>query len=62
MPPRRTEFARTAPIHEVHKRYLQLALGDRLDLMLKVIDDHMYRGIRQMETYLATESCSGRCP
>ncbi len=45
---------RTAPIHDAHERYLQLALGDRLDLMLKEIDDHMRRGIRQMETYLAT--------
>lgn len=47
---------RTAPIHDAHERYLQLALGERLDLMLAEIDEHMRRGIRQMETYLSIKS------
>ncbi len=46
---------RTAPIHDAHERYLELALGSRLDLMLKEIDDHMRRGVEKMETYLASK-------
>lgn len=43
---------RKAPVADAHQRYVQLALGDRLDLMLKEIADHMQRGIRKMETYV----------
>lgn len=43
---------RTAPIHDAHERYLALALGDSLDLMLQEIDEHMRRGLQQMERYL----------
>jgi DNA-binding GntR family transcriptional regulator len=44
---------RKAPIEDAHERYLQLALGDRLDLMLEEIDAHMRRGFKQMEQYLS---------
>lgn len=43
---------RTAPINDAHERYVQLALGDDLDLMLEEIEAHMQRGIIQMEQYL----------
>ncbi|MCO6186807.1 GntR family transcriptional regulator [Rhizobium sp. L1K21] len=43
---------RTAPIEDAHERYVQLALGDRLDLMLDEVESHMQRGILQMERYL----------
>ncbi|MCB1420327.1 MAG: GntR family transcriptional regulator [Notoacmeibacter sp.] len=44
---------RKAPNPDAHQAYVQLALGERLDLMLAEIDDHMRRGNRTMETYLA---------
>ncbi|WP_299482702.1 GntR family transcriptional regulator [uncultured Roseibium sp.] len=43
---------RKAPIEDAHQRYLQLALGDNLDLMLTEIEVHMQRGCTQMEQYL----------
>lgn len=44
---------RTAPTHDAHQRYLQLALDDRLDLMLEEVEAHMRRGLEQMMVYLA---------
>ena len=43
---------RTAPTHDAHQRYLQLALDNRLDLMLEEIEAHMRRGLEQMMHYL----------
>lgn len=43
---------RKGPIVDAHERYLQLALGERLDLMLNEIDAHMQRGVKQIEEYL----------
>jgi len=45
---------RTAPINAAHERYVQLALGDSLDLMLEEIEAHMQRGMVQMEKYVST--------
>ena len=47
---------RTGPIKDAHERYLQLALGDRLDLMLNEIEAHMQRGVDQLERYLDIET------
>ncbi|MCV0397238.1 MAG: GntR family transcriptional regulator [Rhizobiaceae bacterium] len=44
---------RTAPIHDAHQRYLELALDDRLDLMVEEVEAHMRRGLHQMMVYLA---------
>ncbi len=43
---------RMGPVRDAHERYVRLALGDRLDLMLAEIEEHMLRGVRQLEHYL----------
>lgn len=43
---------RAGPLSDAHSRYVTLALGDRLDLMLAEVADHMQRGILQMQAYV----------
>lgn len=43
---------RMGPVRDAHERYVQLALGKRLDLMLQEIELHMQRGVQQLEKYL----------
>ncbi|WP_293425804.1 GntR family transcriptional regulator [Phreatobacter sp.] len=43
---------RAGPLDDAHSRYVELALGDRLDLMQSEIEHHMQRGIVQLQTYL----------
>ena len=43
---------RRGPIKDAHERYMQLALGDSLELMLAEVEDHMRRGNSQLESYL----------
>lgn len=43
---------RAGPLSDAHSRYVTLALGERLDLMLAEIEHHMQRGIRQLQDYV----------
>jgi DNA-binding GntR family transcriptional regulator len=47
---------RRAPLHAAHERYVKLAQGHRLDLMIAEIEHHMRRGIDQLEHYVASSA------
>lgn len=44
---------RTGPIKDAHEKYVQLAVGDDFDLMRLEIEDHMQRGVQQLENYVS---------
>jgi DNA-binding GntR family transcriptional regulator len=43
---------RAGPLDDAHRTYVELALGDRLDLMVREIEHHMQRGVSHLQTYL----------
>jgi DNA-binding GntR family transcriptional regulator len=51
---------RSGPLGDAHQRYVELALGDDLDLMLAEIEHHMRRGVMQLQAYVDTEDRARR--
>lgn len=43
---------RTGPKRDAHERYVKLAQGKRLELMIAEVEHHMRRGVEQLEQYL----------
>ncbi len=43
---------RAGPLGDAHQRYVELALGDSLDLMLAEVEHHMQRGVMQLQAYV----------
>jgi DNA-binding GntR family transcriptional regulator len=44
---------RSGPLDDAHRAYVELATGDRLDLMLAELDHHMQRGLDHLQDYVA---------
>jgi DNA-binding GntR family transcriptional regulator len=52
---------RSGPLDDAHRAYVDLAGGDRLDLMLAEIDHHMRRGLQRLSDYVAGVAGSTGC-
>ena len=52
---------RSGPLDDAHRAYVDLAGGDRLDLMLAEIDHHMSRGLQRLSDYVAGVAGSPGC-
>lgn len=49
---------RKAPLYDAHERYVKLAQGRNLDAMITEIEQHMRRGVAQLETFITDGSRS----
>jgi DNA-binding GntR family transcriptional regulator len=47
---------RKAPLKDAHERYVRLAQGNRLDLMIAEVEHHMRRGVEQLEQYVGRQA------
>lgn len=47
---------RKAPLKNAHERYVRLAQGNRLDLMIAEVEHHMRRGVEQLEHYVGRQT------
>ncbi len=48
-----TAHSRSGPLIDAHDRYVDLATGNDLDIMLAEIEHHMKRGVARLESFLS---------